>query len=113
MGFRWRSWQAVLPGVSLVVLLVAMHFFLAPMVPTFYSGGSRGLVFHRINGTYGWDAERALNCEEEENGALVYRNATWKAEVGCWLSQYANSTVPIPVVEVSVVGNLSWVLCTC
>lgn len=100
MEFRWRAWQAVwIPGVLLVLLLVAVRFFVAPLVPT----GSHVLVFQRINGTLGWDVERALKCEEEA-GAVVFRDAKWKAEVGCWLSKCGDSAVPIAVVEVSVVA---------
>ncbi|KAG0582764.1 hypothetical protein KC19_3G084200 [Ceratodon purpureus] len=96
MGLPASSWKAVLPGVTLIVLLVATHFFVTPLVPTFYAEPS-ALIFQRINDTHGWDFERALLCEE--NGAIVYRNATWKAEVGCWLSQCGNSAVPVSVVE--------------
>lgn len=92
MGLRWRSWHAVLPGVSLVVILVAVHFFVAPLVPTTFSGD---LLFHRINGG---DVERALKCIEEERGAVIFRKATWKADVGCWLSLCGNPE-SIPVVE--------------
>lgn len=102
MGLRWRSWHAVLPGVSLVVLLVAVHFFVAPLVPATFSGD---LLFHRINGG---DVERALKCIEEERGAVIFRKATWKADVGCWLSLCGNPE-PVPVVEVS---EHSFILCT-
>ncbi|KAG0618214.1 hypothetical protein M758_4G047000 [Ceratodon purpureus] len=93
MGFRWWSWQVILPGASLVVLLVAVNFFVAPIVPTFPVDSS-ALIFQRINGT---DAERFLPCKK--HGAVVYRNATWKPDVGCWLSQCGNSAIPVPVVE--------------
>ena len=104
MGSRRCSWQTMLPGVSLGVLLVAVHFFVPSLVPTF-SEDSGGLVFHQIDGTYWWGGERPLTCKK--HGAIVYRNATWKAEVGCWLSQCGNSAIPIPVVEVSVGKSLS------
>ncbi|XP_024372401.1 uncharacterized protein [Physcomitrium patens] len=97
MGIHWWSWQVVVPGLSLVVLVVATHLFVTPLVPTF-SVDPNALVIHRINGTYEWNAERDRSCEKE-HGAVVYRNATWKADVGCWLSQCGNSSFPIPVVE--------------
>lgn len=103
MGLRLWSWQVVMPGVSFIVLLTATHFFVAPPFPTFVVNRG-GLDFHRINGTHGWVVERALVCEED--GAVVYRNATWKAEVGCWFSQCGSSAIAVPVVEVSV-GTLS------
>ena len=105
MGLRSWSWQVVLPGVSLVVLLVATHFFVTPLVPTFFVDPSV-LVFQRINDTHGWNVEWALVCGKD-HGAFVYRNATWKAKVGCWLSQCGNSAVPVPVVEVSVGTEIS------
>jgi len=98
MGFRWRSWQAVLPGVSLGLLLAALHMFGTPRLLSF-TGDSRVLLFRR---TDGWEGERALKCDPkgtEEEGFGV-RQATWKADVGCWLSVCGNSTVTIPVLEV-------------
>jgi hypothetical protein len=84
---------------------VATHFFVTPLVPTFFVDPSV-LVFQRINDTDGWNVEWALVCEKDQ-GAIVYRNATWKAEVGCWLSQCGNSALPVPVVEVSVGTEIS------
>ena len=96
---RLWPWQVVLLGVSLIVLLVATHFFVTPLFPTFYVDSS-ALVFQRINDTHGWNPKPALECDMK-HGAVVYRNATWKTQVGCWLSQCDNSAVLIPVVEVS------------
>lgn len=97
MGFRWRSWQAVLPGVSLVLLLATLQFFGTPRLPSF-SGDSRALLFRRIDG---WEGERAFKCDPKgtEEEAFGVWEATWKADVGCWLSVCGNSTVAIPVLE--------------
>jgi hypothetical protein len=95
MGLRWWSWQLMLPAVSLVALLVAVHFLVAPLVPTNFFMGSSGALVFQLNGT---DGDQSLTCKH--HGAIVYRNAPWKPEVGCWLSQCGNFVVPIPLVEV-------------
>lgn len=101
---RWWSWQLVLPVAALVALFSVMHFFFAPFMPSFMYDSSNAPKLARIGGT-------TLACEMGEGSASsppVFRNATWRAEIGCWLSRCDQSTNPVPVAEVSHLTTIAW-----
>lgn len=104
---RWWSWQLVLPVAALVTLFSVMHFFFAPLMPSFMYDSSSAPKLARIGGNTN------LVCEMGGGSAAsppVFRNATWRAEIGSWLSRCDQSANPVPVAEVSNLATIAWSL---
>lgn len=108
---RWWSWQLVLPVAALVTLFSVMHFFFAPLMPSFIHDSSNAPKLARIGGnSY---SSTTLACEVGGGSASsppVFRNATWRAEIGSWLSRCDQSANPVPVAEVSNLATIAWSL---
>lgn len=108
---RWWSWQLVLPVAALVTLFSVMHFFFAPLMPSFMHDSSNAPKLARISGnSY---RSTTLACEVGGGSASsppVFRNATWRAEIGSWLSRCDQSANPVPVAEVSNLATIAWSL---
>ena len=82
---------------ALVVLVTAVHVFMVPILPSSLDYfGARGSVGHPRNATPGVgvvDSRLRGHFPSDSHGAVAFRGAPWKAEVGRWLAGcHANSS---------------------
>ncbi|CAK9877018.1 unnamed protein product [Sphagnum jensenii] len=92
------GWQAV--GLGAVVCGLVLHITFVPFSSTLQSLQNLKLAANlNLIGLAAEDHYLAA-CQRMNQGAVVFQNASWKAEVGCWLNQCHAHTSSFPVPEV-------------
>lgn len=92
------GWQAV--GLGAVVCGLVLHITFVPFSSTLQSLQNLKLAANlNLIGLAAEDNYLAA-CQRMNQGAVVFQNASWKAEVGCWLNQCHAHTSSFPVPEV-------------
>lgn len=110
------SWSLALTVGSLVALVSAVHVFFTPLFPSsssslqFFRGGwgkpcspvngSSGCKIERLDGDSLLGPDLEAQFPADSYGAVIYRGAPWKAEIGRWLSGCDAVSAAIDVVEV-------------
>ncbi|XP_077214389.1 exostosin family protein [Tasmannia lanceolata] len=109
----WKfSWSLVATIASFVILVSIVHVFLFPLVPSidyFGTRQSRNSCLP-INGSIGGgddhlsgNSQLGLDLDTQfpadAHGAVVYRGAPWRAEMGRWFSGCASISTTVNVVE--------------
>lgn len=113
---RRCSWSLALTVGSLVVLVSAVHVFVTPLFPSsssslqFFGGGwgksrspvngSSGSIIERLDGDSLLGPDLEAQFPADSHGAVIYRGAPWKAEIGRWLSGCGAVSAAVDVVEV-------------
>jgi hypothetical protein len=82
---------------ALLVLVTAVHVFMVPILPSSLDYfGARSSASHPRNASLGVgvvDSRLREHFPSDSHGAVVFRGAPWKAEVGRWLAGcHANSS---------------------
>lgn len=112
---KWKfSWSQIATVASVIVLVSLVHLFLGPVVPSFDS-----IIVRQAQNLSGptndsitqvtKDLSQSLvvafdrRFPADSHGAVVYRNASWKAEIGQWLSSCDAVAKEVDVIEVSFV----------
>lgn len=105
-----RSKDVVVISLILIVGFFVVDSFLYPVLPNVLQYGvpsassSSGESSAEEGFLLGhWSPPPAYLEELEEEPGVVYRNASWKPEIGHWLLQCGGS----PMISVAEVGNLS------
>ncbi|XP_020104566.1 uncharacterized protein LOC109721384 isoform X2 [Ananas comosus] len=109
------SWSLALTVGSLVALVSAVHVFFTPLFPSsssslqFFRGGwgkpcspvngSSGCKIERLDGDSLLGPDLEAQFPADSYGAVIYRGAPWKAEIGRWLSGCDAVSAAIDVVE--------------
>lgn len=115
----WKfSWSFVAAVASLVLLVSLVHMFLTPLFPSSIDYfGARQNSCLPVNGSVGGRSEHLANNSQlnpvfdpqllpDSHGAVTYRGAPWKPEIGRWLSNCDSITAAVDVVEVSRNGRI-------
>lgn len=109
---KWKcSWSQIATVASVIVLVSLVHLFLGPVVPSFDS-----ISVRQAQNLRGPSNESITQVTKEEpvvafdrrfpadlHGAVVYRNASWKAEIGQWLSSCDAVAKEVDIIEVSII----------
>lgn len=89
---------------TLVVLITAVHVFMVPILPaSFYYFGSRSSISHPKNVLPAVEVvdSRLKGCFPSDSyGAVAFRGAPWKAEIGRWLAGCHANSSSVDVTEV-------------
>ncbi|XP_068643172.1 uncharacterized protein [Aristolochia californica] len=111
---KWKcSWSLLATIASLVVLASLVHLFLYPFVPSSldYFGtrqiknscppinGSVEGEDNNFTGTVQLDLDLDSRFPADTHGAVYYRGAPWKAEMGRWFSGCDSVTAAVDIVE--------------
>lgn len=99
---RWRcSWSLVASAASLLLLVSLVHIFLSPFSSSplnYFNAGQAQSFCSSVNASIGSsEVDRQVgNSDPDLNlsalfpanalGAVIYRGAPWKAEIGRWLA---------------------------
>ncbi|XP_065011559.1 uncharacterized protein LOC135585634 isoform X2 [Musa acuminata AAA Group] len=106
----WKHpWSLVTATVSLLLLASAIHMFLSPLFPSsldFFGARQNSASCAPLNAssdhrrTERWDdVEWGARFPAHFHGAVTYRSAPWKAEIGRWLSGCGSILAAVEVVE--------------
>ncbi|RWW01347.1 hypothetical protein BHE74_00030930 [Ensete ventricosum] len=109
----WKyPWSLVLAIGLLLILASAIHVFLSPLFPSsldFFGARQSSASCAPFNAssdhgrTERWDdVEWGARFPADSHGAVTYRGAPWKAEIGRWLSGCGSALATVQVVEVLV-----------
>ena len=110
---KWRcSWFLVATIASIVVMVSLVHMFLFPLAPSFNyfklaqdSCVPANVSTELSNKRVGGNSERAIDLKHQfpadSHGAVVYRGAPWKAEIGRWLAGCDFITKEVNITEVT------------
>jgi len=111
---KWKfSWSQIATVASVIVLVSLVHLFLGPVVPSFDS-----ITVRQAQNLCGPSNESISQVTKnssqslvvvafdrrfpaDSHGAVVYRNASWKAEIGQWLSSCDAVAKEVDIIEVS------------
>lgn len=110
---KWKfSWSQIATVASVTVLVSLVHLYLGPVVPSFDSlsvrqaQNLRGPSNESITQVTK-DSSQSLvvafdrRFPADSHGAVVYRYASWKAEIGQWLSSCDAVAKEVDIIEVS------------
>lgn len=116
--WKWCSWSQIATVASVIVLVSLVHLFLGPVVPSFDSftvrqaqnlcGPSNESITQQVSQDSSEPAVVAFDRRfpADLHGAVVYRNASWKAEIGQWLSSCDAVATEVDIIEVSLVFDI-------
>ncbi|XXG48597.1 hypothetical protein AAC387_Pa02g2998 [Persea americana] len=109
---KWNcSWTLISTVASLVVLVSLVHMFFYPLVPSsldYFGARQTQNSCYPVNGSIqGGDlagnVQLGLDLDtrfpSDSHGAVIYRGAPWKAEIGRWFSGCDSITATVGVVE--------------
>jgi len=109
---KWKfSWSQIATVASVIVLVSLVHLFLGPVVPSFDS-----ITVRQAQNLCGPSNESISQVTKnssqslvvvafdrrfpaDSHGAVVYRNASWKAEIGQWLSSCDAVAKEVDIIE--------------
>ncbi|KAJ0973651.1 hypothetical protein J5N97_015616 [Dioscorea zingiberensis] len=110
----WKcSWSLVATVGSLVVLVSLVHMFMWPLFPSsldYYGARQEHISCSAVNGT-GHNVSELLNGSSwsaidfnvqfpaDSHGAVAYRGAPWKPDIGKWFSGCGSVSAAIDAVE--------------
>lgn len=110
---KWNcSWTLIGTVASLLVLVSLVHMFFYPLVPSsldyFGAPQARNSCYPVNESIQGGDlagnVQLGLDLDtrfpSDSHGAVIYRGAPWKAEIGRWFSGCDSITATVGVVEV-------------
>uniref|UniRef100_A0A1J3DH65 Putative glucuronoxylan glucuronosyltransferase F8H n=1 Tax=Noccaea caerulescens TaxID=107243 RepID=A0A1J3DH65_NOCCA len=108
--WKWCSWSQIATVASVIVLVSLVHLFLGPVVPSFDSFTVRqaqnlcGPSNESITQQVSQDSSEPVVAFDRRfpadlHGAVVYRNASWKAEIGQWLSSCDAVAKEVDIIE--------------
>ncbi|CAL9096141.1 unnamed protein product [Musa acuminata var. zebrina] len=106
----WKyPWSLVVAIGLLLILASAIHMFLSPIFPSsldFFGARQNSASCAPFNAssdhgrTERWDdVEWGARFPADSHGAVAYRGAPWKAEIGRWLSGCGSALATVQVVE--------------
>lgn len=99
------SWSLVAIVGSLLVVVSAVHFFLTPIFPPSldYFGArspSNPSTVGEIHQSSDRDIDFDARFPADSHGAVKYRGAPWKPEIGKWLSGCDSVSKEVSIIEV-------------
>ncbi|KAJ3674017.1 hypothetical protein LUZ60_006009 [Juncus effusus] len=95
------SWPFILSIISFTILVSAIHLFLTPLFPSpidFFARSNPKA--ESLDFDYVLDLDLKSRFPPDSHGAVTYRNAPWKAEIGRWLSGCDSNSTAIDIIEV-------------
>ncbi|KAM0950361.1 putative hexosyltransferase [Dioscorea sansibarensis] len=110
----WKcSWSSIAAIGSLIVLVSLVHMFMGPLFPSFdYIGARQAQISCSVNNATIHDETEKPNVSSgpvidfnvrfpaDSHGAVAYRGAPWKAEIGRWFSGCGSVSEEIDIVEI-------------
>ncbi|XP_010516383.1 PREDICTED: uncharacterized protein LOC104792052 [Camelina sativa] len=108
---KWKfSWSQIATVASVIVLVSLVHLFLGPVLPSFDTVSVRqaqnlcGPSNESITQVTGESSQSVVVAFDrrfpaDSHGAVVYRNASWKAEIGQWLSSCHAVAKEVDIIE--------------
>ncbi|ONK59757.1 uncharacterized protein A4U43_C08F10230 [Asparagus officinalis] len=110
---RMPSWSFIATVGSLVALVSIVHLFFTPLLPSsldYFGAGRAQSSCSPVNSSAGLKSEHLYDNSElgidfdkqfpvDSHGAVTYRGAPWKAEIGKWFSGCGDVLNAVDVVE--------------
>ncbi|KAK8949023.1 putative glucuronoxylan glucuronosyltransferase F8H [Platanthera zijinensis] len=97
------SWSLAAIPASLLVVASAVHLFLTPLFPSsldyFGARGEQSLGQPPVDGSLDLNIDFDSRFPSDFHGAVTYRGAPWKPQIGRWLSGCDSVTKEVDIVE--------------